>query len=310
MKRVITMACLMTMGVSCMAAPLKVALLDFNDETGTKADALLGGKIHTDILAGKGVHMLARQLLDKGEFTVIDRRDFTTQIDKSNAKEAAAGTPRPSFVHAAQMLRADAVVAGSLISFSTGKQSMDQGGHKAEFTTLSMRVVVRAMDSVDGAVIAVSEGAARRDFRQTDNLKTELGEDEILTLFDKAIGEAVPPLKAALAKKVAVREQQPRVQLSVKTTSEPALVEIDGVLVGTTPMEGLEVYKGDHVLSISRPGHVTITKRIVLEKNVQISAPMLRTDLTAEEKKEILGKADLKAYIMNGKPDLLIQTIQ
>lgn len=309
MKKSLLVACVLLMGTFCPAAPLKVALLDFNDETGMKADAELGGKVQTSVLASKGVYVLARQLLDKGEFTVIDRRDFTSQIEKSNPKEAAAGAPRPSFIHAAQMLNADAVISGSLISLSTGKQKMDQGGYKAEFTTLSMRVVVRAMDSIDGTVIAVSEGAARQEFRQTDNLKTELGEDELLTLLEKAMGEAMTPLKASLAKKVAAREQQPRLQLSVKTTAEPCMVEIDGVLVGTTPMEGLEVYKGDHVLSISRPGHVTITKRIVMEKNVQISAPMLRTDLTADEKKEILSKAELKAYIMNGKPDLLIQTI-
>ncbi|MEI6808828.1 MAG: PEGA domain-containing protein [bacterium] len=310
MKRLMSVVCVMTMGISCMAAPLKVALLDFNDETGMKADALLGGKVQTDTLAKKGAYILARQLLEKGEFNVIDRRDFTTQVEKFNPKDALPGQPRPSFIHAAQILNADAVVGGSLISLSTGKTTTDQGGYKAEFTTLSLRVMVRAMDSIDGSVVAVAEGAARQEFRQTDNLKTELGEDEILTLFDKAIGEAVAPLKAALAKKIAVREQQPRLQLSVKTTSDPAMVEIDGVLVGTTPMEGLEVYKGDHVMTISRPGHVTITKRIMMEKNVQISAPMLRTDLTADEKKEILSKAEIKAYMMNGKPDLLIQTIE
>lgn len=309
MKRAMIAAGVMMLGASCLAAPLKVAMLDFNDETGMKADDLLGGKVQTDVLARKGVYILARQLLDKGEFVVIDRRDFTTQIDKSNSKEALAGEPRPSFIHAAQLLNADAVVSGSLISLSTGKQKMDIGGSKAEFTTLSMRVVVRAMDSIDGSVITVSEGSARQEFRQTDNLQTELGEDELLTLFEKAIREATVPLKTALASKVAAREKQPRVTLSVTTTSEPSLVEIDGVLVGTTPMEGLEVYKGDHVISVTRPGHVTINKRIVFEKNLQISVPMLRKDLTAEEKKEILSKADLKAYIMNGKPDLLIQTI-
>ncbi|MEI6970425.1 MAG: PEGA domain-containing protein [bacterium] len=297
-------------GITCYAAPLKVALLDFNDETGMKADASLGGRVDTSLLASKGVYILARKLLDEANFTVVDRRDFITQIDKSNSKEALAGQPRPSFIHAAQLLNADAVVAGSLLSLSTGKQKMDQGGYQAEFTTLSIRVVVRAMDAVDGTVIAVSEGSARQEFRQTDNLRTELGEDELLAIMERAMTDAIVPLKASLSKKVAARDQQPKLTLTVKTTADPSLAEIDGILVGTTPIESLEVYKGDHVLSLSRPGYATITKRIIMDRNIQIAAPMLRTDLTADEKKELLSRAEIKAYIINGKPDMLIQTIE
>ena len=88
------------------------------------------------------------------------------------------------------------------------------------------------------------------------------------------------------------------------------MLEIDGVLVGSTPLQELAIYKGEHLLHVSRPGYESITKRVNFMKDTAVQVPMLRTDLTADEKKEILKSADLRAYMMNGEPDMIIQTIE
>jgi hypothetical protein len=176
-------------------------------------------------------------------------------------------------------------------------------------TKLSLRVTLRALDVVDGAVISIAEGVAGQSFRQTASMQTQLGEEDILKLMEDAINQAVPKLAAALLRH-GETEQRPKTRLSIDSTDNPALVEIDGVLVGVTPLPGLEVYQGDHTLTVSRPGYTTMSKRILMNNKLQINVPMLRTDLTVEERVRILDKAQLKVYLTNGKPDILVQEIK
>jgi hypothetical protein len=120
---------------------------------------------------------------------------------------------------------------------------------------------------------------------------------------------ATPEVEKGISKRIKAMKSREKLKLSVTTTQDPAMVEIDGVLVGTTPMEALEIYKGDHLLSVSRPGSVTVTKQIRLDKDARIQVPLLREDLTAEEKMVVYEKAEMKIYMTDGKPDLLIQTM-
>lgn len=291
------------------AAPLRVALLDFEDDTGSKPDATTAGIVDTRLLARKGIDLLAKQLTEPRTFTLIDRRDFIAKLQQASPKEIIEGSPRPAFIQAAQLLGATAVLGGSLSSFSTGKEKVNQGGYKVELTRLALRVTVRALDAVDGAVIAIADGVAERSFRQTEAVQTQLGEEEILKMMEDALAKAVPKLAQALAE-YQTTAQRPKLKLNIDATENPALVEIDGVLVGATPVTGLEVYQGDHTLTVSRPGYVTMAKRIVIDRPFQIQVPMLRTDLTVEERRQILDKAQMKMFLTNGKPDIWIQELR
>ncbi|OQA25286.1 MAG: PEGA domain protein [Verrucomicrobia bacterium ADurb.Bin345] len=294
------------------AEPIRVAIMDFEDQTGQQSDAKLGGTINPAALAAKGVTALTRDLVGAEGFVLIDRRDFINQIEKAqpmdSGKPAAA---KPTFVQAAQALNADAVLRGYLESFSTGKQVINQGGYKTEFATLSLRLSVQALDPVDGTVIAVADGVARNNIRQTDSTYTEISEDDALDLMDQALAKAVPQLRKALEQRQAREAARPRVKLNIKTSADPAMVEVDGLLVGTTPLEGLQVYQGDHVLTIGKPGYRDITKRIMLEKDTAIEVPMIRTELSADEMKEILEKARLNIISTDGiEPALIIKDLE
>lgn len=306
-----TCAVLVLLGIATLAwgQPLRVALMDFDDQTGMKSDAALGGGIAPGALAAKGAFALGEQLLGSESFTLIDRRDFMDQVERLRPKDMGESTPtRPSFVQAAQALRADAVLRGSLMSFSTGKQVVDQGGYKTEFTTLTLRIALEALDVVDGSVIALAEGTASGNFRQTKETYTELSEAGAMDLMGKAVAQAVPKLEAGLQKRVAQQKSRPKVRLSVKTSADPALVEIDGILVGSTPLEKAEVYQGDHVLTVGKPGYKDITKRILFEKDTAVEVPMLRTELSADEWKQVLEKARLNLF--NVDPGILITTTE
>lgn len=298
--------------VCAVAAPVRVVVTDFENQTGQRADALLGGTVNPNALATKGVNILMEKLAKDQGFVLVDRRDYLRQIEKLQPTDSGQPTPtKPTFVHAAQTLNADAILRGTLESFSTGKQVINQGGYRTELATLSVRVNIEALDAVDGTVVAANSGTARASFRQTEAGYTEASEDDVLQLMEQAIQSALPGIRSALTERQEKMAARPKVKLNIKTSADPALIEIDGVLVGTTPIEGLQVYQGDHVLTIGKPGYRDITKRIVLEKNMEIEVPMIRAELSAEEMKEILEKARVNLISVQGiEPALLIKEIE
>lgn len=295
--------------VAGAADPVRVAVLDFEDQTGLKADASLGGQINTKALADKGLFVMGQQLLGAQGFTLIDRRDLVAQMEKLNLTDDGKPTPtKPSFLHAAQALRTDVVLKGAVQAFSVGKQAINQGGYKADFSTLSLRIGIEAIDAIDGSVIAMADGVAQEKVRQTENVQTVLGEEEALGLMQKAVATAIPKLQSALAKRAEEKKGRTIVKLNIKTSADPAMVEIDGILVGTSPLQGFEVYKGDHVLTVGKPGYRDITKRILFERDSAIEIPMMRTQLSAEELKEIVEKARVNMII--GDPGITVLPLQ
>ena len=86
--------------------PTRVAVLEFQDQTGMKADALQGGGIAPGAMAEKGVFVLGKTLANRPGFTLIDRRDLMEQMEKLAPKDQGEATPtKPSFLQAAQLLR-------------------------------------------------------------------------------------------------------------------------------------------------------------------------------------------------------------
>lgn len=308
MKRILALGLLMS-GVWAAGAqtPARVAVLEFQDQTGMKADALQGGAIAPGAMAEKGVFVLGKTLANRPGFTLIDRRDLMEQMEKLKPMDQGERTPtKPSFLQAAQALRADVVLRGSILSLSSGKQIVNQGGYQADLSTLSVRVGLEALDATDGSVIAASDGVARNSVRQTANVQTVLGEDDILMLMEKAVNEAVPALEKALTARAEQQKQRPTVKLAITSDADPALVEIDGILVGSTPIEQIDVYKGDHVLTVSKPGYQQVTKRILFEQDARLTVPMLREQITAEEWVKIYEKASLK--VIQADPGVIVNT--
>ena len=292
--------------VTASAAPLRVAVLDFEDQTGMKAEELLGGAIAPSALAAKGVSLLSSELLGTGDFVLIDRRDFIAQQERTRIQGGEA-EPRPSFLRTAQALNADIILRGSLQSFSTGKQVVDQGGYRTEFAEASLRVAVEALDTTDGTVVALVDGVANESFRQTSSTFTVLNEEAALTMMEAAIGAAVPELTEDLQAYATRQQQRPKVMITITTSDDPALVEIDGLLVGSTPLENYPVYQGDHVLTLGKAGYFDVSKRVLFEKDVAIEVPMIRVQLSADEVKEVLEKARL--HIFQGEPGMIIHEI-
>ncbi len=310
MKKISFITLLLAGLIHVDAAPLRVAVLDFEDATGMKSDERLGGAIAPGALAEKGVNAIGKQLANKEGFVLLDRRDFLAQMEQTRTLDMGTNTPvRPSFLQAAQALRADIVLRGTILSLSTGKQLINQGGYTADNSVMTLRVSLEALDALDGTVIAVADGSSKFTVRQTEAMQTVLSEDDVLGMMDSALAKAIPPLEEALNARVAQIQARPTVKLTVKTTSEPAMVEIDGLLIGSTPIDNFELYKGDHILRITKPGYQQITKRVLFEKDTLVEAPMLREDLTAEEKKQVLDSANID-LIGSDVPGLIIHSVE
>lgn len=285
------------------ADPVRVAVLDFENRANSFPSYLPSELLSSDSLAEKGAFLVNKQLAGKPGYSLIDRRDFFAQLEKLKTETSAD----PSFLRAAQQLNADVVLRGSLLTISTSRSVVDQGGHRSTLDDVTVRVGLEALDTKDGTVLAAADGAASRRFRQTDNVQTIMGEDDLLQLMAGALDETIPKMRTALEQKIK-DSIKPTVMLSVTTSADPALVEIDGMLVGTTPLTDFAVYQGDHTITIGKPGYRDLSKRILLEKDTKIEVPMLRTELTADEIKDVLDKARVNIY-SGIEPGFIIQTI-
>ena len=293
--------------------PMRVALLDFDNQASVSADATVVGGVPPKTLADKGVFTLGALLANDPGYVLIDRRDFIAQIQSlaltDNDKKTSV---KPSFLRAAQAVNADTVLRGSLLSYSPGKEVVNQGGLKTEFQTLTLRVALQALDTSDGTVIAMVEGAASRSFRQSDVHQTVVGEDELVQLLQAALAKAIPGMNAKLQARLAQQNSRPKIKLSVKAgAADPAMVEIDGMLIGTTPLVDFKVYAGDHVITIGKAGYQDISKQILLKADTAIEVPLFRTKLSAEEMKDVLDKARVNVIAGTGgvEPAWIINTI-
>jgi hypothetical protein len=293
--------------------PLRVALLDFENQASVSSDAAVVGGVTPKALAEKGVFVLGAVLANDPSYVLIDRRDFISQIQSLSLTDNDKKTSvKPSFLRAAQAVNADVVLRGVLLSYSPGKEVINQGGIKTEFQNLSLRVSVQALDTRDGAVIAMVEGVSSRSFRQSDVHQTVVGEDDLTQLLQSALTKALPGLNEKLQARVAQQNSRSKVKLSVKAgAADPAMVEIDGMLIGTTPLANFEVYAGDHVITIGKAGYQDISKQILLKTDTSIEVPLFRTKLSAEEMKDVLDKARVNVIAGAGgvEPAWIINTI-
>jgi hypothetical protein len=306
-KRLLCLITILAFSLSALsvhAKPVRVIMLDFADETGAGVDIDLTGGLNSKAFAEKGPYYLQKALISSPEFTLIDRRDFIQQIEQLQPRDGSDPIPdtffatkerrtplSPTFFNAARSLNGDALIRGSLLALSTSKQKINQGGHKAHFTTLNLRVMLQALDTVNGDVIAIEEGKASRKFRQTLNVHTEIGEDDLLDLYQQAIAAAVPGIETQLKGRM---DKDTKVKLWIQTSADPALIELDGILLGSSPVENVEVLRGDHTLSVTRPGYESITKKIMLDSDMKITVPMISNQLNAQERKEALSNMNLR----------------
>ena len=297
---------MLSLVVSASAQDLfRVAVLDFENQAGPLPSYVPAAALAPAQMAEKGAFLLNKSLAQEPGFRLIDRRDFFAQMEKFKQDSEA----EPSFLRAAQQLNADVVLRGHLMSLSSSRSSVHQGGYTAYLDEFSVRVGIEALDTRGGSVLAAADGVAARKFRQTENVQTTLGEDDVLMLMEGAMQETIPAIKEALTRKQDEFKNKPKVKLSITTTADPALVEIDGLLIGSTPLVDFEVYQGDHTITIGKPGYRDLSKRILLEKDSRIEVPMLRTELTADEIKGVLDNSRVNLY-QGIEPGFIIQTVK
>lgn len=311
MKNTLAILLVLFCTVTAKAQPFKVVTLDFTDEVGvsfrdkTTQGNNLSSKINSKLFSEKGIYFLQKALLESPEFVLIDRRDFVRQIERLQPRDGSDPTGRffatkerktplkPTFFSAARTLGGDALLRGSLISLSTSKQKINQGGWKTEFVDLKLRVMIQALSTQDGSVLAMEEGKASRKFRQTQSVQTEIGEDDLLQLYEDAVASTIPNLEKALAKHLRSYNSN-KYKIWVTTTADPAMIELDGILIGSTPSDGIALSQGDHTLSISKPGFQDITKKIMVRGNLKINVPMISNQLNAQERERAFSNLNLR----------------
>ena len=119
MKTGMLFGCMAMVALAVAAAvgtePMRVALLDFDNQASVSADSAVVGGVTPKTLADKGVFVLGAVLANDPAYVLIDRRDFIAQIQSlaltDNDKKTSV---KPSFLRAAQAVNADVVLRGNL----------------------------------------------------------------------------------------------------------------------------------------------------------------------------------------------------
>ncbi len=291
MKTALIILCAVMIVGTVGASPMRIVLLDCEDQTDTRPDTPVLRGVTSKALANKAGNLVGKHVVGSDMFTLIDRRDFTSKVSAAqNDKQLGNVDASKLFIHAARALDADGVLRSSILAFSTSTRTVDQGGHKTQLATLSVRIMLEVLDVTGGAVVAMSDGIAQQEFRITSNDLSQIGEEDALKLLETAIANAMEPMAKSVGKYAARRAGKKKVSISIKTSADPAIVEVDGVMIGSTPLIDYEVYSGDHIVTIGKPGYQDLSKRILIEKDSSITVPLLRNEFTMEELKEIITK--------------------
>jgi len=152
----------------------------------------------------------------------------------------------------------------------------------------------------------MSNGTAEEEFPADERSDHVLSEIDALGILNRRLARALPAEEKALKELQAREQNRPLVKISVKTAADPALVEIDGILVGSSPLEAFEMYKGDHVLSIGNRAIRASPKRILMDKTCKIGSPLLRVTLGGRDK-ESSEKMKINVVVGNRRSSLRVE---
>jgi len=305
MKRWWMWAGVLGCAVGVCAQPPKVAVSDFEVVSAMAADEQLAGRITKPILSNVAPLVLMENLVQDGRLKVIDRRDLLGQMAKqdelASRVEQLGGKPsaKSDLLRAAQALGADYVIRGSVTSFSTSRRAVDLKGYQTDFLRLDLGLAIEALDVRDGTVLKLIPGKASREYRQTKELNEQIGEGDVAEMIRAAVADAGSRLASAVTEMAEAGQKQPRVRIAVTTTADPALVELDGMLIGTTPLDGVEVYSGDHVLTVGKAGYHDVVSRVQMDRDLRIQVPLLKTELSADEAAEVIKSLRFAVVVTN-----------
>ena len=136
-----------------------------------------------------------------------------------------------------------------------------------------------------GDTIVVSEKIAQNAFAQV-----EAG-DLVDTLLDRGAVELASRVGDSRAKLEAARAAAPALaSVKVTTPEAGAAVEVDGVVVGTTP-GAFQIRPGVHEVRVSKEGYATWEKSVAFADGMELSVPLELSAVGLDRKGELEAQA-------------------
>ena len=218
-------------------------------------------------------------------------RQFAETLQTAKAEATVDGPSREaSALRTAQLMGADYLVFASLVSLGENKLNVQAYGTTQQQTVTTLRVALRILEGAGGAqvygdTIVVSEKIAQNAFAQV-----EAG-DLVDTLLDRGAVELASRVGDSRAKLEAARAAAPALaSVKVTTPEAGAAVEVDGVVVGTTP-GAFQIRPGVHEVRVSKEGYATWEKSVAFADGMELSVPLELSAVGLDRKGELEAQA-------------------
>jgi curli biogenesis system outer membrane secretion channel CsgG len=153
----LALACGLVLAPARAQAPrkLRVAVLDLDyAAVQSETSALFGSSIDV----GRGIaDLLTTDLVNDGTFSIIGREALERSMDEGDFSDSDRSDPA-SAIRLGKLLRADAIIIGSVTQFDTGSRNNDSGAGGADSKS-HVHILASIIDVESGQIQGVAEGA-------------------------------------------------------------------------------------------------------------------------------------------------------
>ncbi len=202
------------------------------------------------------------------------------QVLQAVKSESTAGGPdeSASALRLAQLMNTDYLVFASILTMGDNRVRNSSYGIEQESVVKVLRMGLRVLDGATGAQLYGDTVVATHQTRQNEFAQM-LDGDQVNALLDQGAAELAQRAETAI-NRIA---QQPvaavqTVQVEITATPGNATVEVDGVVVGSTP-GAFQLQPGVHTVRLTREGYATWERMVNITEGQTLAIPM---ELSAE----------------------------
>jgi len=269
---VLSLALLIAFPDSLSAAdPIPIAVVDFSAASNNK-------------FMKSVPEMVVNEIVNTGRFDVLERKKLDTLVGEIAFQQQSGFVSPQQAVQMGGMLGAQLIVTGHILDFGTDRQTFRGYGISTTKTVSRLQARLEVINVATGAKIFSDVADASVEVQAVQGNRVDT--------TDRSLSQQVAN------KLVNSMMESPRITsmvsgpspVSIAILSDPpeADVEIDGTYYGSA-VGNVELLPGMHEVSVSLPGYLTWTKRVLVKEGTKIRA-RLQPDNTERQESKITIK--------------------
>lgn len=224
--------------------------------------------------------MVVNELVNSGEFDVVERSKLDSLVGEIAFQNNSGFVSPQQAVQMGGMVGAKLIVTGHILDHGQETQTYRGYGVSTRKTTYRLKARMEVVDVTTGSKLfsQVAESAFEKQTVQGQNYDST----------QKGLSAAVAQkLVAGMLESKRIRtlvDGPAAVSVLVKSDPPDADVEVDGTYYGTAN-QSIELVPGVHEITVSLPGYLSWSKRVMVKEGTKIIARLRPDNTTRSESK-------------------------